>query len=311
MTDTQIITNTPVSVFLTGATGGLGREVTRRLVAAGHRVTGAVSGSADAVKVRADGGVPAYPDLYRAGELRSGIVGAEAKIVLNLAPQLPNHVPQLAARWDERLAEATTALMEASAQAGVEFVVHTSYAFADARAQDAANPILRAARAAERVVLEGSVPACVLRLGFLYGAESDEFMALRDTLRLGRPLMIGPADTHANWVYISDAARAVILASEQRPAGALLNIVDDQPASPAAFLRYFTDNIGFSLPPALPQFAARMLLPKAQQAILNLNSHADNAAAKELLGWSPRFVSYHQGIDDTLLSWRAQEPVVS
>ena len=310
MTDTQIVPNAPVNVFLTGASGGLAREVTRRLVAAGYRVTGAVSGSADAVKVRADGAVPAYPDLYRAGELRSVIVGAEAKIVLNLAPQLPNHVPQLAAKWDERLAEAATALMEASEQAGVEYVVHTSYAFTEARAKDA-NAILRAARAAEQVALEGSVPACVLRFGFLYGAGSDEFMALRDTLRLGRPLLVGPDNTQANWVYISDAARAVILAAEQHPAGALLNIVDDQPASPAAFLRYFADSNGFSIPSALPQFAARRLLPKTQQAILNLNSHVDNAAAKELLGWSPRFASYTQGIDDTLLSWRSQEPVVS
>lgn len=310
MTDTQIIPNTPVSVFLTGAAGGLGREVTRRLVAAGHRVTGAISNSADAVKVRADGGIPAYPDLYRAGELRSVIVGSEAKIVLNLAPQLPNHVPQIAAQWDERLAEATTALMEASAQAGVEYVLHTSYACADARVQDA-KVILRAARAGERIALEGSVPASVLRFGFLYGAGSDEFMTLRDTLRLGRPLIVGPDNTHADWVYINDAASAVILAAEQRPAGAVFSIVDDQPVSPAAFLRYFADSIGFSIPPALPQFAARRLLPKSQQAILNLNAHADNAAAKETLGWSPRFASYTQGIDDTLLSWRAQEPVVS
>ena len=310
MTDTQIIPNAPVSVFLTGAAGGLGREVTRRLTAAGHRVTGAVSDSADAVKVRADGGIPAYPDLYRAGELRSVIVGAEAKIVLNLAPQMPNHVPQVSAHWDERLADATTALMEAAAEAGVEYVVHSSYACADARLQDA-KAILRAARAAEQVALNGAVPACVLRFGFLYGAGSDEFEALRDTLRLGRPLLVGPDDTRMNWVYISDAASAVILAAEQRPAGALLNIVDDQPAAPAAFLRYFADSNGFSIPPALPQFAARWLLPKAQQAILNLNSHVDNAAAKETLGWSPRFSSYTQGIDDTLLSWRAQEPVVS
>jgi nucleoside-diphosphate-sugar epimerase len=310
MTDTQIIPTAPISVFLTGAAGGLGREVTRQLVAAGYRVTGAVSGSADAVKVRADGGVPAYPDLYRAGELRSVMVGAGAKIVLNLAPQLPNHVPQLAARWDERLAEATTALMEASAQAGVEYVVHTSYAFADARAEDA-KPILRAARAAEQVALNGSVPACVLRFGFLYGGASDEFAALRDTLRMGRPLLVGPDNTHTNWVHISDAARAVSLAAEQHPAGALLNIVDDQAASPAAFLRYFADSIGFSIPPTLPQFAMRRLLPKTQQAILGLSTHADNAAAKEALGWSPRFTSYIQGIDDTLLSWRAQEPVVS
>lgn len=310
MTDTQIIPTTPESVFLTGAAGGLGREVTRRLVAAGYRVTGVGSGSADAVKVRAAGGIPAYPNLYRAGELRSVMIGAGAKIVINLAPQLPNHVPQVAAQWDEQLAEATTALMEASAQAGVEYVIHTSYAFADARDDDA-KAVLRATRAAERVALNGSVPACVLRFGFLYGGESDELIQLRDTLRTGRPILAGPDDTHAQWVHITDAARAVMLAVEQRPTGTLFNIVDDQPVSPSAFLNHFVDSLGFSLASGLPQFALRRMLPKAQLAILNLNTHADNTAAKETLGWKPRFTSYKQGIEDTLLSWRAQEPVVS
>jgi nucleoside-diphosphate-sugar epimerase len=310
MTDTQITTTSPLSVFITGATGALGREVTRQLVAAGYRVTGAVNGSADATKVRADGGVPAYPNIYRAGELRSIIQGAVATIVLNLAPQLPNHVPQQNAHWDERLAEATTALMEAAAQAGVEFVVHTSYAFADERAEDAA-AILRAARAAERVALNGNVPASVLRMGFLYGAESEELIALHTALKQGRPVTAGPSDARANWVYVADAARAVILAAERRPAGALLNIVDDQPASPAEFIGYFAQSQGLSIMGGLPLFAKRSALPKAQLAVMSLNNHADNSAAKETLGWTPRFSSYQQGIDDTLLSWRAQQPVVS
>lgn len=308
MTETQITTSAPTSVLITGATGALAREVTRQLVAAGHQVTGAVSTSADAAKVRADGAIPAYPDLYRAGELRSVIQGASAKVVLNLAPQLPNHIPQSPAQFDERLAGAATALMEAAAEAGAEFVVHSSYAFADAHAEDAAS-LLRWVRAAERAALKGSVPACVLRFGFLYGAETDELVSLREALKMGRPVLAGPNNTHASWVYVSDAARAVVLAMQQRPAGAVLSIVDEDPASPAEFLRYFAESQGFSAPGGLSLFAPR--LSKAQRAILSLNSHADNAAAQERIGWTPRFASFRQGIDDMLLSWRAQERVVS
>jgi hypothetical protein len=44
---------------------------------------------------------------------------------------------------------------------------------------------------------------------------------------------------------------------------------------------------------------------------MGLNSHADNAAAQQQIGWTPRFASYRQGIDDMLLSWRAHEAVIS
>lgn len=307
MTETQITTSAPTSVFITGATGALGRAVTRQLVAAGHQVTGTAVTVEDAAKVRADGAIPAYPDLYRAGEIRSAIQGADAKVVLNLAPQLPNHLPQYPARWDERLADATTAVIEAASEAGVEFVVHSSYAFADAHSDDAA-ALLRWVRAAERAALKGDVPACVLRFGFIYGAESDALVSVRDTLKLGRPVLAGPDDTHASWVYVTDAAHAVVLAMQQRPAGAVFNIVDEHPASPAEFLNYFAEIQGFSTPGGLALFAPR--LSKVQRSIMSLNSHADNAAAQEQLGWTPRFASYRQGIDDMLLSWRAQEQVV-
>jgi nucleoside-diphosphate-sugar epimerase len=126
---------------------------------------------------------------------------------------------------------------------------------------------------------------------------------------MGRPTLVGPEDTHASWVYVIDAARALVLAMQERPAGAVLNIVDGHPASPAQFLRYFAESQGFGAPGGLPLFAPR--LSRAQNAILGLNSHADNAAAQQQIGWTPRFASYRQGIDDMLLSWRAHEAVIS
>ena len=309
MTDTQIVANAPMSVFITGVTGALGRVVMRQLIAAGHRVTGAVTTAAEAGLVRAAGGLPTYPDIYRAGELRSAIVGSEANVVLNLAPQIPNHLPQHAAKWDDRIAAAAIAITEAVRQADVEFLVHTSYAFANARLTEAA-PFLKAVRAAEQTVLRGDIPACVLRLGFLYGGECDDLADVRDRLRLGRPVPLGPDDVHANWLYLGDAARAIILAAQRRPAGALLNVVDDQPASPAAFMRYFAESQELSTPGNM-SLLARTQLSKTQNALMTVDSRADNAQAKEQLGWTPRFPTYREGIEDTLLSWRAQEPVVS
>jgi nucleoside-diphosphate-sugar epimerase len=302
-------TNAPLSVFITGATGALGREVTRQLKAAGHRVTGATTGYENAAVVRADGGIPAYPDLMRAGEIRSILLAAKADVVLNLAPQLANHLPQQRANWDTALMdEGVSALIEACQSAGVKFLVHTSYAYAD-EDSEALNTMLEAVKAGEQKVLSAAVPGCVLRMGFVYGAESTELIATRDTLMMGRMIDGGPSNSHALWINAPDAARAVILAALQRPAGALLTVVEDQAASPADFMSYFADSQGVSRPGRAPRFAAWAQPSPDQVALMSLNPHASGAEAKSTLGWSPRFANYHQGIDDVLLAWRTSADV--
>lgn len=306
MTD-EIIENAPLSVFITGATGALAREVTRRLRAAGHRVTGATSGYENAAVVRADGGIPAYPDLLRAGEMRSVMVAAKADVVINLAPQAANHLPQVRAAWDGQLVdEGVAALLEAAQAAEVKFVVHASYAFAGEHSEPL-DDFLEAVRAGERKVLAGDVPGCVLRLGFVYGAESPELIRVRETLMAGRTIDCGPDDTRACWINAPDAARAVIRAIEARPAGALLNVVEDQLISPATFLAYFAQSQGMTPPGRAPRYAAWAQPSKMQTALMLLNPHVGNAKAKEILGWSPRFTSFQEAIDDALLSWRAAE----
>ncbi|MEP7291037.1 MAG: NAD(P)-dependent oxidoreductase [Chloroflexota bacterium] len=295
----------PLSVFVTGATGALGREVVRRLKAAGHRVTGATTGYENAALVRADGGIPAFPDLMRAGEMRSVMQAAKADVVVNLAPQLANHLPQQPSDWNPRLLDqGVAAMLEAAKASGVKFVVHTSYAFADERS-DELSDLLKAVKAGERKVLEGEVPGCVLRLGFVYGAGSPELVAARDTLLKGRMLDCGAANSHAAWINAPDAARAIVQAVEQRPAGLKVAVVEDQAVSPAGFLGYFAQSQGISAPGHAPRFTPWAAPSRQQAAVMHFSPHVTNAEAKEKLGWLPRFPTYQQGIDDVLLSWRA------
>jgi nucleoside-diphosphate-sugar epimerase len=310
----EITETAPLNVFITGATSALGRELVRRLSAAGHHVVGATSGYENAALVRADGGIPAFPDLLRAGELRSVMQGSKTDVAISVAPQLANHLPQQPAHWDTDLLDAgTAALVEAAAAANVKFLVHTSYAFADAHvdehdphAADLAK-LLAATRAGEQHVLDhaSAVPGCVLRFGFLYGAESPEILAIRDTLTMRRPLDSGSADSHALWIYVPDAARAVIAGLTVQPSGARLSIVDDRPLAPAAFLNYFAQSQGLALPEPAPRYAFWAQPKPGQAALMALSPHADNAEAKAVLGWSPRFSNNELGIEDLLLTWRA------
>jgi 2-alkyl-3-oxoalkanoate reductase len=301
------------SVFITGATSALGLAVARQLTAAGHKVTGTANGSEDARLLRAAGGLPSYPNLTRAGELRSIIQAAKATVVVNLAPQIANQVPFGRSAWNTAwLVDGTQAVIEAAKASGVNYLLHTSYAFLSAAGHDetpeALSPLLLAASSAERYVQASGVPAGILRLGYWYGGGSNALEDLRTALRGGRVTGADATKSHVNFIHMADAANAIVRAVEQQYAGEPLNIVDDHAVSPASFLRYFAESQGLGVA-GLPGFASRLLGDKTQAALLELNSHADNAAAKAALGWSPRFGTIQQGIDDTQLSWRASEPI--
>jgi nucleoside-diphosphate-sugar epimerase len=232
------------------------------------------------------------------------LVAFKTDVVINAAPQTANHLPQLPADWDTWLInQGASALVQAAQGTAVKFLIHTSYAYADEESDTLAD-FLKAVKAGEKAVLSGSIPACVLRLGFVYGADSPELAAARDLMLKARPLDVGAADARACWIYAPDAARAAAAALVVRPAGAVLNIVDDHAASPAAFLTYFAQSQGLSVPRPAPRFAVWAQPKPEQVAVMSLSPHATNAEAKDQLGWQPRFTDYHQGIDDALLSWR-------
>jgi nucleoside-diphosphate-sugar epimerase len=100
-----------------------------------------------------------------------------------------------------------------------------------------------------------------------------------------------------------------MLAVQRRPAGRTLTVIDDRLAPPAAFVRYLAESASLGVPGGLPPFVGNLLSNRQQLAVMNLDVHADNRAAREALGWAPRFAGYQAAIDDMLLHWRATEPV--
>lgn len=315
--------NSPaLSIFLTAASSGLGREVTRQAVARGHRVTGLTDGSAGAALVRADGGLPAFSDPFRAGEIKSLLKMASADVVIQIATQSTNSFPLKSTPWYDSnriLTEGTNALLDAVSESeSVKFIVYASYAFlygdrhgeiVDESASLRETSLTSAAVQAEERVLHHPIPSSVLRAGTVYGPGDSGTETLGESLRYGRGIYTGSPHSIRSWVHTADLARAIIVAAEKQIPDSVFNVADDTPASPAQFAGYLATSMGLPAPAAISSFALNLMTNPAQREILDLSVAVRNDKIKETLGWSPKFPSHHAGLDQTLLAWRAGEPV--
>lgn len=84
------MTDTKLSIFITGAETELGQETVRQFVALGHKVTGLTRDKDGAATVRSHGGIAVESNPSNAVELRDAILAANADVVVNLTPQLAN-----------------------------------------------------------------------------------------------------------------------------------------------------------------------------------------------------------------------------
>lgn len=316
-TGSALTERSSLKIFLTGATSPMGGVLTKHLTDAGHEVTGLTEGYSTSHIVRENGGHPVYGDLLHSGELKNSIQRRQIDVVIHLQPQSANHIPLRGADWQaDQLEASTRAITEAAAAGGAKFYVHTSYAFVygDQHGQwvdETTRPhlgeddaLLRSALRAERIALDAAVPSSVLRLGYLYGPESNALHKLVDALSGSRPIVSGSG--LVNFVQMDDAAEAIRRAAEIRSDGAILNITDGSPITTASFLDKLTGIVGISAPGTLPKFVQRFVVSKQQQELMGLSAKVRNTRAQETLGWSPRFDQVSKGLEDTMLTWRGQ-----
>jgi nucleoside-diphosphate-sugar epimerase len=309
------------TVYVTGATTGLGRAIIRQLAAQGYQVAGTAVSLSDAQLIREDGGMPVYNDLFRASEIASTLKMLKTTVIVNTAPQVINALPFHKPDWDyyRRLLAQGGAALAAAAQADVKFIIHISYAFLygdthghwadETHAISTDNDLFLAAARAEDAILQGSVPGTVLRAGYTYGPGNQSLQALRQIL-VSRG-MVSVSENPASWVHSNDLASAVVLAAEKQPDGEIFNVADDNPISPAAFVDQFAKSLGVTPPRRVSLLAGLrdVLTPADERALLDVSFKASSDKIKSQLGWSPQYPDSTAGIEQTLLAMRAAEAV--
>src|SRR5215218_3827794 len=119
------------TVFVTGATGVLGRATVPQLLASGYTVRALSRGEANDASIRALGAEPVRGDLFDPVSLARAVAGADA--VLHLATRIPpSSEMRRRSAWvenDRIRAEGTKNLVDAALEAGAHVFVYPSFAF--------------------------------------------------------------------------------------------------------------------------------------------------------------------------------------
>lgn len=232
----------------------------------------------------------------------------------NLSGQKANTLLHDGHAWKDfprKILSATRRSLRAAATTDASMFVHASFAFVRAveRGAQLSQPLQSCVDAileCETLVLTGPLPACVVRLGYLYGPDSADLRAYRTAFRLGRPYWSGETDALQHHLHQADGASALLAAGRVKAAGKTYYATDGHTTSFEEFMDAFARRVGRPRPLHLPlrsRLLARAFIPEEhmQQTALAMPS---KAASPRVPGWRPKFADYRRGLDQVIEVWR-------
>jgi nucleoside-diphosphate-sugar epimerase len=308
-------------VFVAGASGAIGRPLVRKLVAAGHEVTGMTRSEDRAESIRQGGAESVVVDVFDADALRTAVETARAEVVVHELTALPDRLDfrerDLYEPTNRVRTEGTRNLLEAARAAGSVRLVCQSIAFAyrneggqvkteeDPLLDDAPGPFgsgVKALREMEAMVLGAdTIEGLVLRYGFFYGPGThygDDGPMVADVRRRRLPV-VGRGTGVFSFIHVEDAADATVSAVERGTPGAY-NITDDDPAPMSAWVPVLAEAAGARRPLRVPLWLARLIGGRQAADFASELRGASNEKAKRELGWQPAHPSWRSGFRESL-----------
>ena len=298
------------SIFVTGATGVIGRRALPLLAADGHVVTAFGRSPEKRASIERAGARAVEVDLFDPAGVREAV--AEHEVIVNLATHIPlgprMFLPGAWRENDRIRREGSRILVDAAIAVGARRFVQESFApmyadggegWIDERSQ------LRPARynrsavdaeiSADRATQAG-LAGVVLRFGAFYGPDSSQ---LRDMIRIVRggwsPLP-GPPEGFVSPVSHDDAAGAVVAALEL-PAG-VYNVTDDEPVRRRELVDVLARVLGVREPRFAPAWLARM--GGSLGELLSRSLRISNRKLRAASGWAPAWPSVREGLPEAV-----------
>ena len=305
-----------MNVFVAGATGAIGRPLVRRLVEAGHAVTGMTRSASKRSMLEGLGATPAVADALNPDAVAEAVARAKPEVIVHQLTAIGSidtrHMERDFAATNRLRTEGTDHLLSAGQAVGVRRFVAQSHVVAYARSggavKDEGDPLdaapppqmranLAALRHLEEAVLGATwTEGVVLRYGWFYGPGTSLTPGAEqaELIRQRKFPLVGDGGAVWSFIHAEDAADATVAAIERGRRGAY-NVVDDAPARVSEWLPGMAEALGAKAPMAVPRFVGRLFAGKAGVVMMTELRGASNAKAVRELGWRPAHSSWREG----------------
>jgi nucleoside-diphosphate-sugar epimerase len=314
-----------MNVFVTGATGALGRRLVAELTNRGHDVVGLTRDDRGDTLVRERGGGPVRGDVLDEEALTAAAAGAD--VLVHAATKIPAERRPTRESWrrnDRVWREGAANVVAAAAAVDAERVVLQSVVWLARRADGGVfdegstpNPDRSTASVldAERLVLEGAETVgfepVVLRCGWFYAPDSAHTRTYGEGLLAGRmPIvgsgMLGRSDATLSYLHVDDAATAFTAAVEGDATG-VFHVVDDHPTGYATFLKTFARLLDAPSPRRVPAWIARLVAGREVVGLLTRPMPTTNERFVANFNWAPTFDAVDGGLESVVAEWRATD----
>jgi nucleoside-diphosphate-sugar epimerase len=299
-------------IFVTGATGALGRHLVPGLIAAGHEVTATTRTPGKVPQLRAAGAEAVILDGLDRDAVIAAVLDAAPEVIVHQMTALADmrslrNPDRVFAATNELRTRGTDNLLAAAERAGTRRVVAQGHNFVyeraggpvkteddplDSRPLPSTKRQLAAIRHVEETVPRAVPEGVVLRYGTFYGPGASDPMV--DMVRKRQMPVVGGGTGVWSFIETRDAAAATQAAIERGAPGAY-NVVDSDPAPVAQWLPYLAEVAGAKPPLHIPAWLGRLLAGEFVVEQMTNARGASNEKARKELGWEPRYASWREG----------------
>jgi len=305
-----------MKVFVSGASGFIGRSVVSELSRRGHGVIGMVRNNDEANLVKSSGGKPVIGDLLQGGEWCNAIKDVDKVISLTKPFHDEENIPlDRMEEYGQRHAEEVTNLIKGAAEGTARGIVITydtlcfgdrkgKWVEADASAVDPVGycrPLTGSFDTVESVLEDSGLAAVTVFPAMVYG-NGGWFKRLVNDIQSGKARIVEPGDNSLNLVHVDDVAALYSTILEKINASDVYIMSDSRPVSQ----RNFMDLLSAMLDKPTPQMVDRKTYEKlfGLMAAETMSCNTKTSADKLINTLQYKFMrkSYEAGIPATLKS---------
>jgi nucleoside-diphosphate-sugar epimerase len=265
-------------IFITGATGVLGRRVVALLLSKGHEVVALSRSEENETRIKKLGATPRTGDLFKQESMKE--VTGDCTSIFHLATHIPQKaLPDKPVDWeinDRIRTEGTQNLLRAAEKNKIKKFIQQSvtylYGNKYGATVDSSTPVaeklpfmIRSAQEMERLIREYlAVDHIIARFGQFYSNDSFNTTGLIESIKKRKMPLIGKGDFFWNTIHVEDAADAIVFCYENFEIlkNRTLNFTDFKPIMYKEILNELSHYLGTNKPVRLPKWIARILLKK-------------------------------------------------